>query len=177
MEALGTAASIVGIVSLGLQLYQIVQVQLDDVRHADESLFQLVEQIRGTAHSLSQLREIILSDEESPSDRILGDEGYKELARIVSRCEVVYRNIVVLVAKAGRTALAAVDDFQRNLKKDPANQMRTLDIEVSAFEHLMFPLRKSRITKLTTDLDSLRLQLILMLCTANLGKSRARHIR
>ena len=150
MEAVGAAASVVGIVAFGVQLCQILQIQLDDVRDADESLTQLVEEIKGTTYSITELRKLLQKDEEPSPNRIFSDEGYAELTRIIERCEIVFRNIVALVAKAGREALVAVDDFQRTLnRKDTgkAEKQVTLDIEVSKSEHLLYPFRKARIQK------------------------------
>ena len=181
MEGLAAAASIVGIVSLGIQLAQILQTQLDDIKDTDERLVQLVTEIKGTAYSISQLRDFLQEEEEkSPNDRILVDEGRAEFIRIIERCRVVYRNCVTLLAKAGTTALAAVDDFERNIKRKvnlKADYEVTLDIEVSSLQHLMYPLRKSKIERCSADLDRLKLLLILMLSTASLAKSRARSIR
>ena len=181
MEGLAAAASVVGIVSLGIQLAQILQTQLDDIVDADERLVQLVTEIKGTAYSISQLRDFLQEEEDkSPNDRILIDQGRAEFISIIKRCDIVYRNCVTLIANAGTPALAAVDDFQRNLKRKDelkADYEVILDIEVSNLQHLMYPLRKSKIERCSADLDRLRLLLILMLSTASLAKSRARSIR
>ena len=180
MEALGAAASVVGIVSLGLQLAQILQTQIDDIKDADERLVQFVTEIKGTAYCLAQLRDILQEEEKSPDDRIFGDEGHAEFVRIIEKCDMIYRNCVALVVKAGTTALAAVDDFERNIKKKDqlkADHKVTLDIEVSNVQHLMWPLRKGKVERYVADLDRLRLLLILMLSTATLAKSKARSMR
>ena len=55
MDPLGIIGGAVGIVSLGIQLSQILQQQMDDVVHADEKLSKFVIEIHSTAFALSQL--------------------------------------------------------------------------------------------------------------------------
>ncbi|MCJ1385968.1 hypothetical protein MMC17_009093 [Xylographa soralifera] len=173
MEALGAAASVVGIVSLGIQIGQILQKQIDDVRNADLRLLQMVYEIGATAASLQNLRALLLKDEENPSERIFSHQCYQDIISILSRCNVVFRNITVLVAKSGTAVLALVDDFQRKMDNSSTQDkdlQPILNIELSSIEHLMWPWRLPKIAQYVADLDRLKQTLLLILAVNSLAK-------
>ncbi|MCJ1395405.1 hypothetical protein MMC18_008291 [Xylographa bjoerkii] len=173
MEALGAAASVVGIVSLGIQIGQILQKQIDDVRNADLRLLQIVYEIGATATSLQNLQALLLQDEENPSERIFSRQCYQDIVSILNRCNVVFRNITVLVAKSGTAVLALVDDFQRKMNNSGSqdkDRQPVLDIELSSIEHLIWPWRLPKIEQYIADLDRLKQTLLLILAVNALAQ-------
>ena len=179
MDPISAIASIVGIVGFGIQIAQILQKEIDAVQTATERVEQIVIEIRATATGLTNLQDFLLQDHEaSLDDRIFNDEGRIEVAHIVRRCNTVFRNITVLVAKAGNAILSSVEQFQRqveeehNKKKGPEESAIKLDIELSNLEHLMWPWRLPKIEQYIADLDRLKLSLVLILSVANLAKTK-----
>ena len=179
MDPLSAIASIVGIVGFGIQIAQILQKEIDAIQTATERVEQIVIEIRATATGLTNLQDFLLQDQEaSVDDRIFNDEGRVEVAHVVRRCNTVFRNITVLVAKAGNGILSSVDQFQRQLKEEHENTKGLkksnvkLEIELSNLEHLMWPWRLPKIEQYIADLDRLKLSLVLILSVANLAKTK-----
>ncbi|MCJ1478875.1 Serine/arginine repetitive matrix protein 2 [Lambiella insularis] len=172
MEALGAAASIVGIVSLGIQLAQILQKQIGDVRDADERLLHIVIEIGATTTSLENLHELLRKDEDNPREQLFSQQGRNDIMVILRRCNAVFRNIIVLISKAGKGVLAVVDDFQRKTGKMKSikDEGPILDIELSSVEHLMWPWKLPKIGQYIEDLNSFKLSLLLILAVAALAK-------
>ena len=179
MDPVSAVASIVGIVGFGIQIAQILQKEIDAIQTATERVEQIVIEIRATATGLTNLQDFLLQDHEvSLDDRIFNDEGRTEVTHIVRRCNTVFRNITVLVAKSGNGILSSVDQFQRKLeqehKKDKGagESSIKLEIELSNLEHLMWPWRLPKIEQYIADLDRLKLSLVLILSVANLAKTK-----
>ena len=172
MEALGAAAGIVGIISLGVQIAQILQKQIDDVQDADNRLLQIVNEIGATNTSLQNLHELLHRDDNNPTEHLFSQQGRNDIMIILRRCNAVFRNITVLLAKAGKSVLAIVDDFQQKAGKMKSIEVEEpiLDIELSSLEHLMWPWRFPKIEKYIADLDRLKLSLLLILSVAALAK-------
>ncbi len=180
MDPVSAIASIVGIVGFGIQIAQILQAEVDTIQTATERVEQIVIEIRATSTGLTNLQDFLIQDTEaSAADRIFNDEGCNEVAHIVRRCNTVFRNITVLVAKAGNGVLSSVDHFQRQMeeehkkkkkKKDIGDSNVKLEIELSNLEHLMWPWRLPKIEQYIADLDRLKLSLVLILSVANLAK-------
>ena len=104
MEALGAVGSVVGIISLGIQIAQILQAQINTVRDADARLLQVVWEIQATASALSNLQDLLLEDK-GPDNRIFSDDGHHDIDCIIRRCDHVFRNITALIAKTGKAAV------------------------------------------------------------------------
>ena len=179
MDPVSAVASIVGIVGFGIQIAQILQAEIDAIQTATERVEQIVIEIRATSTGLTNLQKFLIQDTEaSAADRIFNDEGCNEVAHIVRRCNTVFRNITVLVAKAGNAVVSSVDHFQRQVeeehKKKKAIEDRNvkLEIELSNLEHLMWPWRLPKIEQYIADLDRLKLSLVLILSVANLAKAK-----
>ena len=173
MEALGAVGSVVGIISLGIQLAQILQVQIDATRSADDRITQIVIEIRATASGLQSLQALLLRDAQARNDKIFDESGHRDIKTIVDRCNIVFRNVVTLVAKAGKAVLAIVDDFQRKIqRRNPLKKESTikLEIELSNIEHLMWPWRQAKIEQYVADLDRLKSSLLFILAVANLAR-------
>jgi len=99
MEGLAAAASVIGIVSLAVQ---IVQRQIDEVRNADERLLQIVHEIRAIAADLSSPQDLLLDDEgKYPGGRVLNSRCHVDIKSLLDRCNAIFRNIAVLYRKLG----------------------------------------------------------------------------
>ena len=173
MEGVAAAASVVGIISLGIQLSQILQEQLDSVQNADERLVRVVIELHATADALESVQDLILADH---SQELFNEVGRAKISNLLSYCNRIFRNVVVLVAKAGTAVLASVDAFQRKLQKLKSfkeKQAVELEIELSNLEYLMWPWRQAKIDQYIADLDRLKGRLLLILAVANLAKRRS----
>ena len=182
MEALGAAASVVGIVSLGIQLAQILQKQIDGIRDADKRLTQIVFEIKATSACLSSLRSLLLAEEEERNyeDRILNERASQDINGLVERCHVVLRDIISLVADSGQAALAAADEWQRDLQKstqEHTSPPAKLKIQLSSLEHLQVPWKLPKIERCIADLDRLKSSIIFLLAVAELGEKKRRSLR
>ena len=178
MDPLSAVASIVGIVGFGIQIAQILQQEIDAIQTATERVEQIVFEIRATATGLTNLHEFLLEDAEAAANHVFNEEGRMEVSHIVRRCNTVFRNITVLVAKAGNGVLSTVDHFQRRLEEEHKKNKNVLDsdvkleIELSNLEHLIWPWRLPKIEQYIADLDRLKLSLVLILSVANLAKTK-----
>ena len=175
-EALGIAGSVVGIISLGIQVSMILQKQVDDVLDAPEKVSQMIIEVKATAAGLTDLQDLLLQDKISgDNDKIFSQQGKDAINFVVQRCDLVFRNIVVLIAKAGKAVLAQVDDFQRKVKKKqsvkPDPKLR-LEIELSNIEHLLWPWRLPKIEQYIADMGRLSNNLLLILAVASLAKNK-----
>lgn len=172
MEVLAVTASIAGIVGLGIQIAQILQKQIGDVQDADDRLLQIVYEIGATTTSLQNLHELLRKDEDNPNEQLLSQQCRNDVMNILHRCNVVFRNLTVLLAKAGKSVLAVVDDFQ--LKTGKLKSLKDkgpiLEIELSSIEHLMWPWRLPKLEQYIADLDKLKLSLLLILSVAALAQ-------
>lgn len=179
MDPLSTIASIVGIVGFGIQIARILQQEIDTIQTATERVEQIVIEIRATSTGLTNLQDFLIQDiEASLDERIFNDEGRNEVAHIVRRCNTVFRNITVLVAKAGNGILSSVDQYQRQVEEEHKKKNGIddnsfkLEIELSKLEHLMWPWKLPKIEQYIADLDRLKLSLVLILSVANLAKTK-----
>lgn len=154
MDPVSAIASIVGIVGFGIriQIAQILQKEIDAIQTATERVEQILIEIRATATGLTNLQELLLQDHGASLDeRIFSDEGRVDVAHIVRRCNTVFRNITVLVAKAGHSMLSSVDQFQRQVEEEHEKTKGLEDsnvefeIELSNLECLMWPWRLPKI--------------------------------
>jgi len=177
LSAIGAMASVAGIISLGIQISQILQKQIDDVRNADERLLQIVHEIRGTAAALASLQDILVEEEKRGFNRrIFSVRGRRDIWDAVTRCNGIFRNIAVLLAKADRAVLAQVDEFQRKISKRGGakpDQEITLNIEMCNIEHLVWPWRRPKIEQYVADLYKMSQLISLLLLTAALGRKKA----
>ena len=179
-DPLSIVAGVVGIIGFGVQIAQILQKEIDEITTATERVEQIVIEIRGTATGLTNLKEFLLEDANASENQIFNEEGRLEVTHIVRHCNTVFRNITVLVAKAGSGVLSQVDLYQRRVeeehkKRNPSEDIDTdikLDIELSNLEHLIWPWRLPKIQQYLADMDRLKLSLVLILAVANLAKAR-----
>ncbi|MCJ1467519.1 hypothetical protein MMC07_006144 [Pseudocyphellaria aurata] len=171
VSAIGVAGSVVGIVSLGMELARILQGQIDQIATAKDRLSQFVFEVKATALALTNLQDVLLSTRNA-EDRLFSDRGYDDIKMVVDRCTIVYRNIAVLISKAGAACLANVDDFVDKIKKPDAKPVLTLNFELSKANHLLWPLKYAKVEQCVADLERLKLHLILMLNVAALAKKK-----
>ena len=181
MEALGAAASVVGIISLGIQLAQILQKQIEGVRDADKRLTQIVFEIKATTACLSRLRNLLQVEEEKRDyeDRILNERASQDISGLVERCHVVLRDIISLVADSGQAALAAADEWQRDLQKPIRGRKASAELKVklSSLEHLQVPWKMPKIEQCIADLDRLKSSILFLLAVAELGEKKRRSLK
>lgn len=102
-EALGTAGTIVGIVTYGLHLGTSLQTYEQGYSSAKEKLCELGVDISATASALLQLQHVIESDK-NLSTKVLKDEGVQAIEDIAAQCENIYKTVIILVNKAGNSA-------------------------------------------------------------------------
>lgn len=171
VSAIGVAGSVVGIVSLGMELARILQGQIDQIATAKDRLSQFVFEVKATALALTNLQDVLLSTR-NPEDRLFNDRGYDDIKLVMDRCMIVYRNIAVLISKAGAACLANVDDFVDKKKKPDARTVLTLNFELSKADHLLWPFKYAKVEQCVADLERLKLNLILMLNVAALAKKK-----
>ena len=179
-DPLSIVAGVVGIIGFGVQIAQILQKEIDEITTATERVEQIVIEIRATATGLTNLKEFLLEDANTRDNQIFNDDGRLEVTHIVRHCNTVFRNVTVLVAKAGSGVLSQVDLYQRKVeeehkKRNPSEDADTnikLDIELSNLEHLTWPWRLPKIQQYLADMDRLKLSLVLILSVANLAKTR-----
>lgn len=171
VSAVGVVGSVVGIVSLGIELARVLQGQIDQVATAKDRLAQFVFEIKATALALTDLQDLLLSTR-NPRDRLFNDKGYDDIKLFVDRCTIVYRNIAALISKAGTACLAKVDDFVNKKQNGPAKLDLSLDIELSKADHLLWPFKLAKVEQYVADLERLKLHLILMLNVAALAKKK-----
>lgn len=179
-DPLSIVAGVVGIIGFGVQIARILQKEINEITTATERVEQIVIEIRATATGLTNLKEFLLEDANASENQIFNGEGLLEVTHIVRHCNTVFRNITVLVAKAGSGVLSQVDLYQHKMeevhkKQKPAEDIDTdikLDIELSNLEHLTWPWRLPKIQQYLADMDRLKLSLVLILSVANLAKSR-----
>lgn len=178
MDPLSATASIVGIAGFGIKLAQILQQQVDAISTAAERVEQIAIEIRATASGLKELQRLLREDAGSSANRVFNDGGRMEINAIVWRCNTVFRNLTILLAKAGDGALSAVDRYQRQVEEEHKRSQRTenfeakLEIELSNLDHLMWPWRLPKIQQHIADLDRLKISLVLILSVATLAKKR-----
>lgn len=171
ISAVGVAGSVVGIVSLGMELARVLQGQIDQIATAKDRLSHFVFEIKATALALTNLRDLLLSTRDL-EDRLFNGRGYDVIKLVVDRCTIVYRNIAVLISKAGAASLANVDDFVEKNKHSSMKTIIPLKIELSKADHLLWPFRFAKVEQCFADLERLKLQLILMLNIAALAKKK-----
>ncbi|MCJ1250861.1 hypothetical protein MMC30_008089 [Trapelia coarctata] len=181
MDPISVAGTAIGAISLGVQIAQILQTQIDQLLNADERLVQIVFEIRATAAGLANLQEVLDYEKKYSGHKSLRDGGQSDIKSIISRCNHIFRKVVVLIAKPGRkAALAQVDEFQRKIEqqaKGRRNEEPTLEIELSRIEHLVMWWRIPKLEKYRADLNSLTLTLLFLLTTDTLRRRRRRRRR
>lgn len=101
----------VGVVGFGIQVAQILQKEVDDLTTAKERVQQIVIEIRATTTGLNNLKDFLLEDANDRENTAFSEDGRLEISYIVRHCNNVFRNLTVLVAKAGNGVLSQADLF------------------------------------------------------------------
>lgn len=177
-EPLSIIASAVGIVGFGIQVAQILQKQAEETKGAKDQVEQIVVEIRATTKGLDNLKQFLIEDGNDCHNATFNEEGRLEVSYIIRHCNTVFRNITVLVAKAGNGVLSQVDLFQRRMEDehkklgDNEESNVKLEIELSNLDHLLWPWRLPKIQQYLADMDRLKLSLVLILSVANLAKTK-----
>jgi hypothetical protein len=177
MEAVGAVGSIAGIASLGLQLAQLLQKQVGEIRDAEERVNDLVSEIQATSNNLDKIKSLLLSDDASTKKHTLNDRFREDLQYLIARCEAIFRNVVKLLAKAGTMALSSVDGYLRPFKrneKSMADANFKLEIEfvqLSASDKALWSFRRPKIEQYIADFGRLKSELMLLLLIISLVKT------
>ena len=180
MEIIGSIASFAGVVSLGIQIAQILQRHISTVAEADDRVLQMAIELHATATSLRTLQLFVQYDKDAEEDTVINAECRQNMDVIIQRCNVVFRKIAVLLAKAGKAVLSVIDGFQDRVSKSPVSQLSewipdsSLTFELNRLEHLMWPWRAPRIEQSIADLDRLKLSLLLILAVIDLARDTAK---
>ena len=183
MEAVGAAASIAGIASLGLQLAHLLQKQVGEVIDAEERVNDLVSEVQATSNNLNKIKSLLRSDN-GPSGKQLVNEHFRhDLQFLINRCEAIFRNVVKLLAKAGTMALPGVDRFLRPFKKSEAMEPNTnvrleIDfVQLSASDKALWSFRRPKIEQYIADLGRLKSELMLLLLVVSLARTRPADVK
>ena len=174
MDPLSVIAGVAGIVSLGIQLSEILQKHIKSVKAAPERIQQIVIEIQATAHGIQDLSEFLEKDRLRKS-RVISPTGERDFLTVIQRCDTIFRKVTTLVTKAGRSTIEAVDDFQRRvnkaaLAKNATKKSPTLRIELTNLERLVWRWKVPEIDQCIFDLDKLKLSLQFRLTVAILGE-------
>ncbi|KAL8917548.1 MAG: hypothetical protein Q9172_005804 [Xanthocarpia lactea] len=154
-DPLSAVAGIVGIVGFAGQLARILQKEIDDISTSTE-------------------------DAEDANNEIFSSEARHEIDHHLRHCNTIFRNITILVAKAGSGVLSQVDHYQRRME-EAQRALRhkqydhidiKLDIQLSNLEHLMWPWRLPTPQQYLADMDRLKLSLVLIVSVASLARTR-----
>lgn len=178
MEALGAIGSVVGIVSLGVQLSQTIQQQLDLIENADYKLTNVVFEISSTADAIADLNRLIEEDDKRVDDPIFNNRARTNLKLIIRKCHQIFRDVAFLWAKAGKGVQVEVEKFQREVEEWSAKENAspksepTLHIELSAFEHVKMTWRIERIERYSLELEKHKTSLTLFLTLNSLAKKK-----
>ncbi|KAL9124393.1 MAG: hypothetical protein Q9217_006274 [Psora testacea] len=174
MDPLSAIASIGGIVSLGIQVAQILQKEIDAIASAEERLQQMVIELQATAHCLQDLEDFFVRDQ-ATTEPIINDQGKRDFGSVIQQCNLVFRRVTTIIAKAGRAVLATIDDFQRQVNRAAINNGQvtttlTLTFELSHLDHLTWPWKLPKIEQCIADLDRLKHSLGFRLTVAILAQ-------
>lgn len=174
-EAVGTASSIVGIVSFGLKLATTLQTYVELVREAKEELQYIVFDVNATSAALRQLQAIVDSDEDSDaSARVFKEDGVREIEILAAKCDRVYKNIILLIQSASNSEAG---------KGDKTTKDGDVTIDISSLKTLTFmgrlkwPWLRPRITRCHEQLKWLKISLLFTLQMANLAQSQMRYTK
>ena len=175
--AVGSIAGIAGIASLGLQLAQLLQKQVGEIRDAEERVNDLISEVQATSNNLDKIKSLLLSDDASTKKHVFNEQFRGDLQKLIDRCEAIFRNVVKLLAKAGTIALSSVDGFLRPFKRNgksesDANVKLEIDfVQLSTSDKALWSFRRPRIEQYIADLGRLKSELMLLLLIISLAKT------
>lgn len=177
MEAVAAVSSIAGIASFGLQLAHQLQQQIGEIVDAEERVNDLVSELQATSNNLEKIKSLLLSDDTTSSHKQTVNEQFrKDLQFLIGRCEIIFRKVVKLLAKAGSMALSSVDKFLRPFKKnkvlhpDPDLKLEIEFVKLSASDKALWSFKKPKIEQYIADLGRLKSELMMLLMIVSLVK-------
>lgn len=177
MEAVGAVGSIAGIASFGLQLAQLLQKQISEIRDAEERVNDLVSEVRATSNNLDQIKSLLLSNDASTKTPTLNHRFREDLQFLIQRCETIFRNVVTLLAKAGAGALSSVDGFLRPFRRNEKSKpdvdikLKMEFVQLSASNKALWSFKRPKIEECIADLGRLKSELMLLLLIISLLKT------
>lgn len=168
MEAVGAAASIVGIVSFGLGLAKTLQAFTDTIIDAEESIILITAEISATASTLKRLQDFIDQDNtalrEGTRSSLLTESGVTEIGSFALLCQKIYVQIIVLIEKAsGQTD----EDGNPQGGTGPKATAAEEDLSAAAFRLEAF---SSKVTKLGRGIRWAWLEPRIRRCQEHLGR-------
>ncbi|KAI0851620.1 hypothetical protein F5Y00DRAFT_267773 [Daldinia vernicosa] len=163
-DPLGAVGSIVGIAAFGLQIATMLQMYIEAVFEAQESLKDIALDVSATASALEQLDEFIKPDQNNKA--IASKSGVEQVKRLASQCEQVYGAIIHLIAKA----VGVPKDNSGKVTHDALN-LHSLNAP-SRIQKLIWPFRESRIKRHQEDLRWLKISLLFHLRLMELAKTK-----
>lgn len=138
MEAVGAVSTVAGIASFGLQLVQQLQRQISEILDAEERVNDLISELQATSNNLEKIKSLLSSAEKVSSKKyFLNERFHEDLRFLIVRSEVIFRNVVKLLAKAGPLALSTVDKFLRPFKKNRISDSGLLSLKLSSCNSLL----------------------------------------
>ena len=168
MAGIGEAASIVGVVAFGFQTAQILQMEIDAVLHADQRVQQTVIEISATAHFLNDLNQYLAAGSK------VSRRTKREYEIIIHQCNIVFRRVIVLVAKAGSKVLASVDEYQMLISRGEDPKTLELQIKLCKLESLSWPWKTKKIEQCLVDMARLKQGLNDRLTIAHAAQAQGR---
>lgn len=175
MEALvviGIIANFAGIVSLAIQLAELLEKAIDNARTADEKVQHIAAELRKLARGLTALQTLLDEDLKASGDRLFTDEDCRNIHRIVQQCDTIFHQIVISFAKMGRVALPDAVDESGGTAVIPHN---TLTFKFSMLGRLMWHFKSREILQSVADLNELKASLMLIITKAEeSGQNRRR---
>ena len=168
MAGIGEVASVVGVIALGIQTAQILQKEIDAVLGADQRIQQMVIEIQATAHFLNDLKQYV-----APGSRV-SRRTKREYEIIIRQCNIVFRRVIILIAKAGGKVLSGVDEYQQRTSEGEDPKTLELQVQLCRLESLNWPWKMKKIEQCIADLDRLKRGLNDRLTIANAAQAQGR---
>lgn len=180
MEALviiGIIANFAGIISLTIQIAEVLGKEIDNARSADQRVQHIAVELRAIAYVLTKLQTLSDEDLKISNDRLFTDEDRLNIDSIVQRCDKIFRQISVSFSRMGRVVLLdAVDGLQPGTQSGGISVIpyKTPTFEFSIRGRLMWHSESRKILQSIADLDQLKVSLTLIIAAAGLARQNRR---
>lgn len=149
VAVIGNIANFAGIISLAIQLAEVIEKAIDNAKTADERVQHVAFELRATANALNTLQTVLSEDlKSSDDDRLFTDDNRRNISLIFEQCNPIFGKMAVSFARMGRViVLDVVDEHQRmiqsgNIAVIPQN---TLTFEFSVAGRLMWQFKSRKI--------------------------------
>ena len=131
-------------------------------------------EIKATANGIKELN-AFLDDDRRRQTPVLNPNGEQDFRNVIQQCDAIFRKVTSLIAKAGRSALDTIAEFQREIERSASDQTQVsephvLRIELTSIEYLVWPRKRSKLEQCILDLCRLQQSLQFRLTVAILGE-------